>query len=180
MNKQVIGIIGTIGAGKDTAGDYLAEKFKLVSYQISSPLKEILVSSGHEVSRENLIALGTQLAAEKGAAYLAEYILSRASDRLIITGMRQLEQLSYLRSSCDLVLIAIDASPELRFNRIKRSSNIGEADTLQEFIAREQAENSSPNVQRLFECMKLADYQLRNEGTIEELYRQLDGIRFFK
>lgn len=176
MTKQAIGIIGTIGAGKDTAGDYLGQRLGWPSYQISSPLKELLVESGEELSRENLIALGTKLAHEKGPAYLAEYILAHAPNKLIITGMRQLEQIEYLRSSCDLTIIAIDASPEIRFKRIGQTGKLGEADTLSNFMACEKAENSAPNVQRLFECLKLADLFVKNEGSLEDLYAQLDKL----
>lgn len=114
MTKEVIGIIGTIGAGKDTAGDYIACKLDIPRYQISVPLKEICAKRGMELTRENLVALGTELAAEKGEAYLAEYIVSHAeSNKLIITGMRQLAQIAFLRSTVDLTLIAIDAAAKL-------------------------------------------------------------------
>lgn len=177
MSTHVIGIIGTIGAGKDTAGSYITTKLGLPVHQISAPLKEICALEGLELTRENLVALGTRLAAEKGEGYLAEYIVSNSSDdRLIITGMRQLAQIHYLRSSTQLTLIAIDAEPSLRYERAKTASRISEADTLEEFIANEQAENSPPNVQRLFECMKQADYHITNNGTVDELQRKLDLI----
>lgn len=176
MTKQVIGIIGTICAGKDTAGNYLAQRLNWPSYQISGPLKDLLMERGEQLSRENLIRLGSWLALEKGPAYLAEHILTRAPDKFIVTGMRQLEQIRYLRSSCNLLLIAIDANPKIRFQRVQQTNKLGEADSLEELIAREKAENSPPNTQRLFECLKLADLVLKNEGSVEELYTQLDTI----
>lgn len=176
MSKKVIGVIGTIGAGKDTAGDYLSKKLDIPSFQISSPLKRLLAESNQEPSRENLIALGTKLAVEKGEGYLAEYIIAHGPNSMIITGMRQLGQIYFLKSSTQLKLISIDASPEVRFQRVKQNGKIGEADTLEEFIEREIAENSHPNAQRLFECMDLADYQIINEGSLKELYSQLDYL----
>lgn len=177
MTKEVIGVIGTIGAGKDTAGNYIARKLDIPRYQISTPLKEICAERGVELTRENLVALGTELAAEKGEAYLAEYIVSHTeSDKLIITGMRQLAQIVFLQSTADLTLIAIDADPSVRYERTKAAAAMGEAKTLDEFIANEHAENSPPNVQRLFECMKLADYHLTNNGSPEDLYSEIDCI----
>jgi dephospho-CoA kinase len=93
-----------------------------------------------------------------------------------ITGMRQLGQITTLRSSSNLKLISIDAAPAIRFERIKNTGKLGEASTLEEFIAREQAENNAPNAQRLFECMKLVDYHITNEASLEDLYAQLDEI----
>lgn len=178
MTKQIIGIIGTIGAGKDTAGDYIAKKLHIPSFQISSPLKQICADTNIEPTRDNLIALGTKLAKEHGDGYLAEYILERMPERAIITGIRQLGQIAALESLSNLVLISIDADASVRFQRVKSNNKLGEATTLSEFIAREKAENSAPNAQRLFECMDRADYHIVNEGSFEELYAQLDAIRF--
>ena len=174
MKKKVIGIVGTIGAGKDTVGDYIAKKLGIPSFQISSPLKAILLEREQELTRENLVRIGNELASEKGEGYLAEYIIEHAPNRLIITGIRQLGQISYLRSSSDLILISVDATPEIRFDRVKNNSKVIEAKNLAEFIEHEKAENSAPNIQRLFECMKHAEYQIRNEGSIDDLYSQLD------
>ena len=176
MTKEVIGIIGPIGSGKDIAGDYIADKLNVPSYQISSPLKQICADTGIEATRENLIALGTNLAKEYHDGYLAEYILERMPDRGIITGMRQLGQIKFLKSSAKLTLISISAEPTVRFERVKKNDKLGEAKTLDEFIERENAENSPPNAQRLFECMKLADYHVVNDGSVEELYARLDEI----
>lgn len=176
MPKRAIGIIGTISAGKDTAGDYMAQKLGIPIFQISSPLKEICLEEGIEPTRENLIALGTRLASEHGDGYLAEYIISHAPDSMIITGMRQLGQIAVLKASTKLTLIAIDAKPDLRFERAKSNGKIGEAATLEEFVSREMAENSAPNAQRLFECMKLADYHITNEGSLSDLRAQLDAL----
>jgi dephospho-CoA kinase len=176
MTKEVIGIVGTIAVGKDTAGDHISDTLHIPSFQISFPLKEICIETGVEPTRDNLIALGTQLAVEHGDGYLAEYILERVPNRAIITGMRQLGQIAVLESHSSLTLLSIDADPSIRFERAKRNNKLGEAKILEEFVAREIAENSAPNAQRLFEVMNLAQYHLSNEGTIEELYSQLDSI----
>ncbi len=176
MEKDVIGIIGTIGAGKDTAGDYIASKLGIPSFQISSPLKQMCAEIGVEPTRENLIALGTKLAAELGDGYLAQHILDHMASEAVITGMRQLGQIAVLKASSNLKLISIDADPRIRFERTQKNGKLGEAKTLEEFISREQAENSAPNVQRLFECMELADYHLVNNGSTKDLYSALEGI----
>lgn len=176
MTKEVIGVVGTIGAGKDTAGDYISDVLKIPSFQISSPLKKICAEKGVESTRDNLIVLGTQLVAEHGDGYLAEYILERMPDRAVITGMRQLGQIALLESRSNLTLLSIDADSSIRFERAKKNDKLGEAKTLEEFIQREIAENSAPNAQRLFEVMDLAEYHLFNEGSVEDLYAQLDSI----
>jgi len=100
-------------------------------------------------------------------------------DRAVITGMRQLGQIALLRESSDLNLISLDADPIIRFERAKKNKKLGEATTLEEFISNESAENSEPNAQHLFECMDLANCHMINEGTIKELYAQIDSIFSF-
>lgn len=174
--KHVIGIIGTIGAGKDTAGDYIASKLHIPTFQISSPLKQICQEAGVEPTRDNLIALGTKLAAEHGDGYLADYILERMPQEAIITGMRQLGQIETLRAKASLTLISIDADPAIRFERVTQNAKLGEASNLDEFVSKEIRENSAPNAQRLFECMEMAEYRVVNEGSLEDFYSELDKI----
>ena len=123
-----------------------------------------------------MIKLGTELANEHGDGFLAQYIVAQAPDKFVITGMRQLGQIEYLRANTDFTLIAVDAAPAIRFGRAQSDQKLGEADSLDEFIKREQAENSAPNKQRLFECMKLADVTLLNEGSVTDFYLQLDEL----
>lgn len=176
MTKEVIGIVGTIAAGKDTAGDHISDVLHIPTFQISSPLKQICIEMGVEPTRDRLIALGTQMAEKHGDAYLAEYILGRMPDRAVITGMRQIGQIALLKEYSDLKIVSLDADSLIRFERAKKNNKLGEATTPEEFVANELAENSEPNAQRLFEVMDLADYQLMNEGTIAELYTQIDSI----
>ena len=146
--------------------------------QISSPLKQLCEEAGIEATRENLIALGTRLASKHGDGYLAEHILrnERERERVIITGMRQLGQIAVLRSSSDLTLLSVDADPHIRFERVGNNGKLGEATTIEDFLQREKAENSPPNAQRLFECMRLADHHLTNNGSLDEIHAQLDEI----
>lgn len=176
VKKEVLGVIGPIRAGKDTASDYLSDKLDIPHFQISSPLELISQERGVEPTRENLIALGTEVAKQHGDGYLAQYLLDCAPTVSIMTGMRQLGQLAVLRSSARLTLISIDAYPAVRFGRSLSDPKPGEATTVEEFIAREIAENSPPNAQRLFECMGQADHPLLNNGTKDELYAALDVV----
>lgn len=52
----------------------------------------------------------------------------------------------------------------------------GEAGTLEEFVSNEEEENSGEHVQRLFECMKLADYTITNNENLETLFEHITEI----
>ena len=176
---DVIGIIGPIGAGKDTAAEYLAAKLGIPHFQISAVLKYIAQEKGIPLDRKYLIALSNTLVTEYHDGYLAEYILqywAGDAQRCIISGMRHLGQIAYLKQHSNLTLIALDADPLLRFQRADMRGRLGEATTLAAFINDEQIENSPPNNQRLFQCMALADYMIVNDGGLQGLWGKLDEI----
>ncbi len=90
--------------------------------------------------------------------------------------MRQLAQIEYLKENSNLVLISVDASAEIRFDRAKKRNGIGEAKNLDDFVKKEIEENSGDNIQRLFECMRISDYNMENNSAKRYLYKQIDGI----
>lgn len=175
MKKKIIGIIGGVGSGKDTVAEYISKKIGVQSFQISQPLKDIAKERNIEPSRENLIQIGSDLVKEKGAGFLAELCLEKISGNTgIITGIRVLEVIEYLRENSDFILLAVNAEPEVRFKRTINRGKLGEADTLEDFIKREEMENSPPNAQRLFECLKLVDYEIINDRDINSLQKEVD------
>jgi dephospho-CoA kinase len=89
--------------------------------------------------------------------------------------MRVPAQIDYLRKF-DFILISIDADPKIRFGRAKSRGKHLEADTYQEFVELEEKENSGDFTQRVFEVMDMADYHIKNDGSLQELYKKLDDI----
>ncbi len=175
--KTIIGIIGTIGSGKDTAAEYISKKLSIPTFQISQPLKDIAKERGIEPIRENLIKLGSDLVKENGPGFLVKLLIDKVpDDLLIITGIRVVGVIEYLRENYNLVLLAIDAEPEVRFQRCLIRNKLGEAKILEEFIENERKENAAPNEQRLFECLKLADYTIENNGDIETFFKKVDAF----
>lgn len=174
--KTVIGIIGPIASGKDTAAAYLAKKLGCPIFEISGHLKELATQKGVPHDRQSLIEFGNHIVKQHGGHYLPKTLLGRIHSLGIITGMRQLEQIDYLRKHCRLVLIAVDTDPKTRFERARARGRLGEATTIEQFIELETKENSGDRVQRLFECMKLADYHVTNDKNLETLHKELDRI----
>lgn len=173
--KTIIGIVGTIGSGKDTVGEYISKKLAIPSLQISQPLKDIAKERGVEPTRENIIQIGSQLVKENGAGFLLKLLIDKVQkDLMIVTGIRVVEVIEYARENYNLILLAITAEPEIRFKRCVERNKLGEAKTLEEFIENEQKENSPPNAQRLFECLTLADYTISNNDDTDTLFKEVD------
>ncbi len=173
--KTIICIIGTIGSGKDTAAEYISKKLSIPTIAISQQLKDFAIERGLEPTRDNLIKMNNVFSKEKGPLFVTKTLLGKIpEDFIIITGIRMLEIIEYMRKEHKLVLLAVTAEPKIRFERCIARGKLGEAKTFEEFIENEQRENSAPNVQRLFECMKLADYTISNESDVGDFFKQVD------
>ncbi|KKS43736.1 hypothetical protein A3I25_00905 [Candidatus Nomurabacteria bacterium RIFCSPLOWO2_02_FULL_42_17] len=173
--KTIIGIIGTVGSGKDTVAEYISNKLTISTFQISQPLKDIAKERGIKPTRENLIKIGSDLVKENGAGFLVKLLVDKIpEDLIIITGIRVTEVIDYIRKNYNLILLAITAEPKIRFKRCILRNKLGEAKTLTEFIENEQKENSPPNTQRLFECLNLANYSISNNDDLKILFQKVD------
>ncbi|MCP2597682.1 hypothetical protein NLC93_07425, partial [Candidatus Aminicenantes bacterium AC-335-G13] len=75
------------------------------------------------------------------------------------------------------ILICIDAPVLIRFQRIMKRGRKESVENLYEFIRKEQEEmTNKESAQQLLTCMKMADYTVINDGTIEELHGKLGKI----
>ena len=171
--KLIISIVGPIGSGKDTVAELISSLLHIKIRQISEPLRQIAQKQGIQQTRENLIELGTKTALEFGPDFLARQIYQNNEFPLIITGMRQPEQIKFFSQVARNIIISIDADPAIRFERAKMRGRSGEATDLQTFLMREQEENAPPRTQRVFECMKLATYHVENNTSLQELSKKI-------
>jgi|Deesub1362B_J571_1020462.scaffolds.fasta_scaffold02176_6 dephospho-CoA kinase len=175
--RVVIGIMGKIGSGKSEASRYIAEKYGGRIFRFSDILKDILQRLNLELKRENFIALGSALRREFGDGVIAwalkRDILTSEAQVVIVDGVRYPEEVEMIRSFENSVLIYIDASPEVRYQRAVKRGEKGEATiSYEEFLKNDSAETEK----RIAELAKLADYHIENNGPLEELYAALDCL----
>lgn len=180
-NKQktlIIGLVGPMVAGKGTAGKYLADKHKAEVYRFSTPLRDILERMHTEKTRGNMQTLSTTLRQNFGEDILAriikEDIKNSSASIAVVDGIRRWGDIELLKEGGIFILTSINASPEIRYERlISRSENEGDAQkTYEEFMKDQQKEADA----QIPEIMKHADANIDNEGTFEELYRQIEAI----
>lgn len=83
-----------------------------------------------------------------------------------------------LRAKGNFYLLAIDAEPHIRYERaFERASDTDHVEYAT-FMENEQREMESddPNKQNLSACIKLANYTIQNNGTIDELHVAVERI----
>lgn len=179
MNKKIIiGLVGTLASGKETIKKYLAEKYNSKDCKFSAILRDVLARIDVVNSRENVQKISTVLRANFGENLLAKAIAKDASkleaDIVVIDGVRRFTDIEHLNDLPNFVLVKIDADPKIRYERMKiRNENAGDdKKTFEEFMKDQEAEADK----QIPEVMKSAKYEILNNKSFEELYKQVDEL----
>ena len=182
MKYHIIGLTGRNASGKGTVASFLM-KSSFVYHSLSDTLRAELKSKNLEESRENLIKIGNVLRKEGGPGILADLMVPNLNslENHIIDSIRNPFEVNSLKreySNHKFTLIAVDASPETRYERLKQRNRSGDSSSWEQFLAQEKVEESStdPNKQQLLATIKEADFHIDNSGTILELENNINEI----
>ena len=178
MKKEarLIGLTGTNGAGKGEVAAYFGKK-GYAYFSLSDLIREELIKKGEEVTRSNLIKMGNELREKGGYDILARLVMKKVKDKAVIDSIRNPKEVEYLRKQKSFVLLAVDAPVDLRYERAKKRGRVESASTLQEFIKKEAEEITNlEKGQQLQNCMKMADFLVINDGSLEDLHQKLEEL----
>jgi dephospho-CoA kinase len=169
-----IGLTGPNAAGKSAVVEHLVGR-GFARHSLSDVVRQEAARRGLDPSRANLIEVGNDLRRREGPAALAARIRPRLGPRNVIDSIRNPAEVAELRRLDGFRLLGVDAPLPLRFERARRRGRLGDGDTLEEFRRREQIENGAePTAQQLGATLALADAVVTNDGTLEDLLRQVD------
>ncbi len=173
---MIIGLTGPYCAGKGEAAAYLKKK-GFEYFSCSDEIRAILKEKGVEPTRDALIKEGNELRARYGADYLSMRIIRKIKKSSVVDSLRNVEEISALRKAGQFMLIGIDAPPKTRFERAKARGRLGEGETFESFMEKENREKSTKKKeQQLDLCMQQADYRIMNDSALEKLYKEIDEI----
>jgi dephospho-CoA kinase len=177
----IIGITGTLGAGKGTLVDYLTTMKGFNHYSVRHFLIEELSKRNIAVNRDSMVVLANELRKNNSPSYIIDCLFlqtQQAGKNAVIESIRTVGEVESLRKKEHFCLLAVDANPQIRYERIVNRNSETDHVTFEEFLANEQREmtSSDPHKQNLNQCILLSDYRLSNNGTIDELYTQLEEI----
>ena len=173
---RLIGLTGTNGSGKGAAARYFKKK-GYDYYSLSDLIREELWKKNEPVTRNNLIRMGNDLRRTHGADILARRVLERIKGKAVIDSIRNPSEVECLREQTGFILLAVDAPVEVRFERAQKRGRDESASTLEEFRKKEAEEMTEQEKgQQLQTCMKLADFLIINDGTIDQFNKKLEKI----
>ena len=176
----IIGITGTLGAGKGTIVDYLVSEKGFTHFSVRGFLLKKIRLLGMPENRDSMFNLANELRAEHGPSYVVDQLFdetSRSGKNSIIESIRTTGEIASLRKQGPFYLFAVDADPKLRFERIQLRKSVTDSVSYETFVENEKRESVStnPGVQNLQACIRMADFQFHNDGSMEELFRQVDS-----
>lgn len=178
MPNLILGFVGPLSSGKGTCCKYLAEKYGAKSYRFSSILRDVLTRLHLPHSRGNLqdVSLGLRnaLGDDVLAKAIADDVKADTGNLATIDGIRRLPDIKYVRKLDGFHLVAVVADERVRYERlILRHENADdEQKTFSDFVKDGQQEAE----RQIAEIVSRAEFTVDNNGTLEELYQQLDKI----
>jgi len=177
----IIGITGTNGAGKGTIVEYLVEKRGFKHFSARAFLVEEMERRGLENNRDNMVIVANDLRAKNSPSFVADELFKRAlesGENCIIESLRTPGEIESLKKKGKFILLAVDAEPRLRYQRVAQRLTSTDDITFEQFLSQEEREMTSndPNKQNLKKCIESADFLVKNEGTIEELNLEIEEI----
>jgi len=143
---KVIGLIGLIGSGKDTMGDYIAKRHGYKMIVMGDIVRELAKELGRELTRDNLQLTQKEYSKKYGNEFFVRKVIGKIQKnsytKVVVNGIRRPEDASVLKQEYknDMLIIRLDAKPETRFKRLKKRNRVSDPKTLGEFLRQEENE----------------------------------------
>lgn len=178
---KIIGITGTIGAGKGTIVDYLISHHRFLHFSVRGFLLKEIEKRGMAHNRDSMVLVANELRANHSPSYIIDCLYEEAAasgGNCVIESIRTPGEVDSLRKKDGFTLFAIDARPELRYKRIVLRDSETDHISFDTFKDNEKREMDStdPNKQNLRKCIDMSDFLFINDGSREDLYSELENV----
>jgi dephospho-CoA kinase len=183
---MIIGITGTLGAGKGTVVEYLKGK-GFTHYSVRDFLTAELTKRGLEKNRDNMLVVANDLRATYGPGYIADQLIAQAKKNTekdtesgggnaVIESIRSLGEGATIKAAGGRMW-AVDADLPVRYARITKRGSETDAVSYEKFVQDEQAEyaNTDPSKNNLQKLIETADVVFQNNGGQGELFAQVEA-----
>jgi len=177
----IIGITGTIGAGKGTIVDFLVKNRGFKHFSARGFITEEIERRGLEVNRDNMVLVANDLRTKNSPSYVADRLFEQAlssGKNCVIESLRTIGEIESLRQKGNFVLLAVDADPKTRYERVFDRGGVTDTISFEKFLEQEkiEMESDNPNKQNLRRCIEMADFVIDNNGTLDDLQKEIENI----
>lgn len=178
-----VGLTGTIASGKEAVAAMFVEA-GFAYFSLSDRVKEEAARQGLlPPSRADLQSIGNELRGHFGPAVWAartyEKIVTAGVREAVVDGFRNPAEVAYFHDRTNFRLVAVDAPTDVRFTRQLERRRPGDPGTWAEFLRlddRDRGLGEGQEGQQVGACLRLADFTISNDGTLEDLKKKFDPV----
>ncbi len=176
---MIIGITGTLGAGKGTVVKYLVEHKGFKHLSARALFQELMEKEGVEINRDTMVVFANALRAQYGGDYVFRELFKRAKElgaNVVIESLRTVGEAKALKENNNAYLLAVDADQGLRYERIYGRGSELDHVTFEKFLEQENTEmhSSDEHKQNIAAVMAMADHTIYNDNNTGELFQAVE------
>lgn len=176
---MIIGITGTLGAGKGTIVEILLEK-GFAHYSVRDFLIEEIKKRGMEINRDSMVEVANDLRDKNGSSYIVEQLYERAKKfggDCVIESIRSVGEAKLIKEKQG-VLFGVNADVKKRYERIIKRGSSTDSVSFEKFVEDEKREfeNEDETKGNLKKCLELTDFVFENNEGVEELKEKVNSI----
>ena len=168
-------ITGMAGSGKTTLSNMLRENGYSV-FTRGVVIRHVVWMRNQPPTPANLGNLAEQIRKTGGDAAVARkcipLIIGEPNNRVALDGVRSLDEVYALQEAFTTSLVAVHASPESRYQRLKGRGRSDDPSNRQIFRARDHRELGFG----MGDAIALSDYIILNDDGLDNLERELDKL----
>jgi dephospho-CoA kinase len=177
---MILGITGTIGAGKGTVVDYLVKEKGFAHFSGRDFLIKEIKERDLPINRDNTRMVGNLLRKMYGPACIAELLFAKAAAHTgdsLIESIRTIGEAEFLKAN-GVKILAVDADRRLRYNRVVLRGSATDDVDFDTFVMHEEREMAStePFDMNITSVMRMSDFRIENDGSLEELHVQIEEM----
>jgi len=162
---RVIVVVGLPGSGKEVFAE-VAREYGYRILRMGDVVREEARRQGLDLVDGNVGTLANSEREKHGLGVWAERTIPRLEGKTVIDGCRGDAELKVFRETLgrDMMIVAVDAPPEVRFERIVARGRKDAAVSWEHFRQRDERERSWG----IGRALELAEVTIQNDGTLEE------------
>lgn len=173
-----IAFVGPPAVGKDAVSDFIAQKYSLKHISSGDIVRNYVKENNlGDIDRGNLRVIANKMRTEFGGDVLVQIALKQSPDNLILSGLRSIDEVMTFKRNGGKV-ISITAPMVKRYELAKIRGRIDDNVSFEDFKLSEEKENSNPdkNSQNVQKVIEMADIEIINDGSLDELFDKTSKV----
>ncbi len=174
---MLIGIVGTLGAGKGTVVEYLTQK-GFTHYSASGYLRELMVARNIPIDRDAYSRVSGEIRYLDPAGLvrvLYERAIKEGSENAIIESIHDDGEAAFIKEMGG-ILLGVDADMMVRYDRIIIRGTEKDNVSFEQFTEQIKREETGGGHHNIRSVLGMIDYMIENNGTLNELHQKIDAF----